>query len=83
MIYQLSVALLTVMLVVFFITFNVRLTILIVFLVLLVVLYIAGSMYFWGLYFNNLTGMNIIFALGISIDYSVHIAHKYLVIKPT
>ena len=83
MVKQLIVALSTVTLVVLFITFNVRVTVFIVFVVLLVVLYIAGTIHFWGLTLNNVTGMNMIFALGISIDYSVHIAHKYLLIKPT
>ena len=83
MIRQLTVALSTVTLVVLLITFNVKATLLIVFVVLLVVLYIAGTMHFWGLTFNNVTGMNAIFALGISVDYSVHIAHRYVVIKPT
>ena len=41
----------------------------------------AATIYFWGLTLNNVSGMNIVFALGISIDYSVHVAHKYLVLK--
>ena len=55
-------------------------TIFIVAVVLLVILYIAGIIYFWDLTLNSFTGMNMIFALGISIDYSIHVAHKYLIV---
>ena len=77
---QLKSALATVTLVVLFITFNLKVTILIVAVVLLVILYLAATIYFWGLTLNAITGMNMIFALGISIDYSIHVAHKYLVV---
>ena len=43
--------------------------------------YMAATIHFWGLTFNHVSGMNIVFALGISIDYSVHVAHKYLVLE--
>ena len=77
---QLISALTTVTLVVLFITFNLKVTIFIVAVVLLVILYIAGIIYFWDLTLNSFTGMNMIFALGISIDYSIHVAHKYLIV---
>ena len=77
---QLKSALATVTLVVLFITFNLKVTILIVAVVLLVILYLAATIYFWGLTLNAITGMNMIFALGISIDYSIHVAHKYLLV---
>ena len=80
MVKQLKSALATVTLVVLFITFNLKVTILIVAVVLLVILYMAATIYFWGLTLNAITGMNMIFALGISIDYSIHVAHKYLVV---
>ena len=41
----------------------------------------AATIKFWGMYLNQVARMNLIFALGISIDYSVHIAHKYLIIN--
>ena len=80
MVKQLKSALATVTLVVLFITFNLKVTILIVAVVLLVILYLAATIYFWGLTLNAISGMNMIFALGISIDYSIHVAHKYLVV---
>ena len=66
---------------VFLITFDLTVTFFIVFVVLLVIVYMAATIYFWGLTLNNVSGMNIVFALGISIDYSVHVAHKYLVLE--
>ena len=42
----------------------------------------TGLCHFWGLTINNIFAINVTFALGIAIDFSVHIAHKYLVIVP-
>ena len=72
----------TVILVVFLITFNIKVTIFIVFVVLLVVVYMIAMIHLWGLTLNHMTGMNLIFGLGITVDFSVHIAHKYLIIDP-
>ena len=83
MLNQLATALATITLVVLFITFNVRVTLFIIIVVLLVIVYMGATIHFWGLTLNPITGMNLIFALGISIDYSVHIAHKYLVVETT
>ena len=79
---MLSYALLTVTVVVLFITFDVRITFLVVSIVLLVVLYMTAICHHWGLTLNNFFSVNLTFALGIAVDYSVHVAHKYLVIKP-
>ena len=80
---QLSWAMITVILVVYFITFNMTATIFIIFVVMLVILYMAVSLYFWGLTQNSVTMVNFIFGMGISVDYSVHIAYKYLIIDST
>ena len=79
---MLSYALLTVSVVVLFITFDLRMTFFVVLVVLLVVVYMTGICHYWGLYMNNMFAVNLTFALGIAIDYSVHIAHKYLTITP-
>ena len=50
--------------------------------VLLVIIYMAAIIHLTGLSLNHVTGMNLIFGLGISVDFSVHIAHRYLTIKP-
>ena len=75
-------ALLTVTFVVLFITFDVRMTLFVVTVVLLVVVYMTAICHHWGLDLNNFFAVNLTFALGIAVDYSVHIAHKYLTIKP-
>ena len=79
---MLSYALLTVTVVVLFITFDVRMTLFVVTVVLLVVVYMTAICHHWGLTLNNFFAVNLTFALGIAVDYSVHIAHKYLTIKP-
>ena len=79
---MLTFALLIVTAMVLLITFNVKMTLIVVFLVLLVVLFMVGTCHFWGLTMNNFFAINMTFALGIAIDFSVHIAHKYLVIVP-
>ena len=79
---MLAYALLTVTLVVLFITFDVRMTLIVVTVVLLVVVYMTAICHHWGLTLNNFFAVNLTFALGIAVDYSVHIAHKYLTIKP-
>ena len=78
----LTYALLTVTVVVLFITFNFRVTFFVVFVVFLVVIYMTGIGYFWGLHLNNAFSVNLGFAMGIAIDYSVHISHRYLTTKP-
>ena len=42
----------------------------------------TGVCYFWGLTFNNIFALNLTFALGIAVDFAVHISHKYLVTVP-
>ena len=78
---QLQYALILVSLVVIVITFNLSVSLIIVFGVILVILYVLAIIYFWDLKLNMSSSMHVIFALGISVDYSVHIAHKYLVTK--
>ena len=79
---MLTYALLTVTVVVLFITFDVKMTFIVVSIVLLVVVYMTAMCHHWGLTLNNYVAVNLTFALGIAVDYSVHIAHKYLNIKP-
>jgi predicted RND superfamily exporter protein len=55
---------------------------LVVMCVLLVDLFLVGLIHYWGLTFNTLIVINIIIAIGLSVDYSAHIAHTYLTIDP-
>ena len=68
--------------IVFFVTFNLAVTLLTVFAVILVDFYLVALMYYWGLTLNMFTGLNMIFALGLAVDYSSHIAHSFLMAQP-
>ena len=80
---MLGYAILTVTLVVLFITFDIRMTFFVICQVSLVVIYMVGICQIWGLTLNHVMALNLAFALGVAIDFSVHIAHKYLVIVPS
>jgi len=67
-----------VFLVLILITGNLNITILVVLAIVLVDVYLYALIYYWGLTFNTITLINIIIALGLSVDYSAHIAHSYL-----
>ncbi|QLH81235.1 efflux RND transporter permease subunit [Halosimplex pelagicum] len=45
--------------------------------ILVTVVYIAGSMRFFGIPFNALTGTVLSIAVGLGIDYSAHIVHRF------
>lgn len=47
--------------------------------VVLVILFLVSLLPFWDLTLNSITIINVILALGLSVDYSAHIAHAYLV----
>ena len=78
----LGFALLTVTLVVLLITLHVRVTFFVVTVVLLVVVYMTAVCHFWGLTLNHIVAINFSIALGIAVDFSVHIAHCYLSVIP-
>ena len=40
--------------------------------------FLLGLVFYWGLTFNSLTAINIVLAIGTSVDYSVHIGHAFL-----
>jgi Niemann-Pick C1 protein len=68
--------------VIIFITASLSVTMLVTFCVLLVDLFLVGMIHFWSLTFNTFVVINIVIALGLSVDYSAHIAHSYLNIVP-
>ena len=39
---------------------------------------IAGYMHFWGLTVDTVTTINLILAIGLSVDYSAHIGHGFM-----
>ena len=50
--------------------------------IILVDIYLYSLIYFWGLTFNTIVVINIVVAIGLSVDYSAHIAHSYLTARP-
>ena len=50
--------------------------------VCLVDFYLVGLIYYWDLTMNTFTGVNMVFALGLAVDYSSHIAHTFLLTEP-
>lgn len=45
---------------------------------LLTDLFLSALIFYWGLTFNPLVVINIVIAIGLSVDYSAHISHSYL-----
>ena len=70
-----------VLVVVLFITASVTATLLVALCVLLVDLYLLATIFYWGLTFNSIVVVNICIAIGLSVDYSAHIAHTYLTVR--
>ena len=64
------------------ITGNLLVTLLVTMSILLVDIYLYALIYYWGLTFNTIVVINIVVAIGLSVDYSAHIAHTYLTAKP-
>ena len=55
---------------------------LVVFSVLIVNLFLAALIPVWGLTFNNIVVVHLIASIGISVLYSAHITHTYLLVEP-
>ena len=68
-----------VLLIILIITGNCVTTSLVTACVLLTNLFLTGLVFFWGLTINPITVVNIIAAIGTSVDYSCHIAYAYQV----
>ena len=77
-----ALSIVAVLIIILFITASLTATLLVAFCVLLVDLYLIGLVYFWGLHFSPFVMINIVIAIGLSVDYSAHIAHAYLLVIP-
>lgn len=64
-----------------FITASISTTVIVGISVLLVDFYLLAVIFYWGLTFNSIVVVNIVIALGLSVDYSAHIAHTYQVVN--
>lgn len=77
-----GLALAAVFVIMFVFTANIIITIFVLLCVILVDVFIFGLLSFWDITLNSVTVVNIVIAIGLSVDYSAHIAHAYLAIKP-
>jgi len=77
-----SLALAAVFVIMFIFTANIIISIFVLLCVILVDVFIFGLLSFWDVTLNSVTVVNIVIAIGLSVDYSAHIAHAYLAIKP-
>ena len=64
--------------VVLFITGSFSVTCLVLLAVVLVDFFLLALIYYWDLTMNNIVVVNLVIGLGLSVDYSAHIAHTYL-----
>ena len=76
---SLLLSLMAVLVVVFASTSDIVCTLVVALCVLMTDLFLIGLIYFWGLTLNALVVINIIVAIGTSVDYSAHIAYAYLI----
>ena len=74
----LALSILSVIIVVFLVTADLAMTFLVTLMVTLTDFFLIGFMDFWGLTLNGLVIINVILAIGTSVDYSTHIAYAYL-----
>lgn len=64
------------------VTGDLKVTTLVTCSIILVDIYLYSLIYYWGLTFNTIVVINIVVAIGLSVDYSAHIAHSYLTARP-
>ena len=69
---------LAVLLIVLMITSDIKVTFLVALSVIMTDVFLFGLVYFWNLTMNFLVMLNIVVAIGVSVDYSAHIAYAYL-----
>ena len=79
---SLGLSIMAVFLVVLIITGSIPVTFLVLLAVVLVDLFLFALIHYWDLTLNNIIVVNLVIGLGLSVDYSAHIAHTYLVVEP-
>mmetsp|Transcript_7925 Transcript_7925/g.29329 ORF Transcript_7925/g.29329 Transcript_7925/m.29329 type:complete len:207 (-) Transcript_7925:1306-1926(-) len=57
---------------------DIKMALLVFVIIVLIDVELLGMMYFIGLEYNAVTTINLVISLGLSVDYSVHIAHSFL-----
>ena len=58
---------------------NIKITLTVFLTVVLTLVDIIGFLHFWGITIDIISCVNIVLAVGLCVDYSVHIAHAFLV----
>lgn len=74
----LSLSILAVLVVVLLVTADLMTTILVALMVFITDFLLIGSIHYLGLTFNGIVILNVVLAVGTSVDYSMHIAYGYL-----
>ena len=74
----LSFSIASVLLIVLVITTSVQITLLVALCVALTDFFLMGLIFYWNLALNQIVILNVILAVGTSVDYSTHIAYAYL-----
>lgn len=74
-------ALVAVFFVILIFTGNIFITLLVLFCVILVDIFLFGLLSFWNIDLNSVTIVNIVIAIGLSVDYSAHIGHSFTSIR--
>jgi len=77
-----GLSLVAVLIVVMFVTGSVPVTLLVVFAVVLVDVFLLALVHYWDLTMNSIVTVFLVIGLGLSVDYSAHIAHTYLTVEP-
>eukprot|EP01125_Pyxidicula_operculata_P016756 TRINITY_DN5794_c0_g4_i1.p1 TRINITY_DN5794_c0_g4~~TRINITY_DN5794_c0_g4_i1.p1 ORF type:complete len:264 (-),score=28.72 TRINITY_DN5794_c0_g4_i1:56-847(-) len=62
---------------------NLFLSFVIILIVLMIEVDIVGVMYFWEIHLNAVSAVNLVMAIGISVEFCVHIAHKFMITEGT
>jgi hypothetical protein len=75
---NLGLALVAVALITFVMLANVLSSVLVMLCVVLVDIDILGLMYLWGLSIDSVAIINLVLAIGLAVDYSVHVAHAFV-----
>jgi len=60
---------------------NIQICIMVILLVVFTLTDIVGFLHFWGITIDIISCVNIVLAIGLCVDYSVHIGHAYLIAK--
>ena len=75
---NIALAILAVAVITFLLLGNIRICVMVLLMVILTLTDIVGFLHFWGITIDILSAVNIVLAIGLCVDYAVHIAHAYL-----